>query len=200
MKHLITKFLFGKDSRISGLIALTVVMAVALGCTCGDSFDLSNIGKNDNSSSTSSNDSPFSIDSDSDSDSTDSEMPDDRLLKALVKSTTATFANAISTEDFSKLYEDASTDFKLSYTEEQMKDVFKTFIDKKRVILPILAKTVSMDPEFSPEPSIRTEQGLSILVANGKYNTKPVPLRFEYEYVKRNDQWKMLKLVVKLTE
>ena len=67
-------------------------------------------------------------------------------------------------------------------------------------MLPILSKATGMDPEFSPSPSLRTEKGLSILVANGKYDTKPVPMRFEYEYVKRGGQWKMLKLIVKLTK
>lgn len=203
MKDLVTKLFFGKDSKFSGLIALAIVMAVALGCTCGD-MDLGNLGKNENSNSsrTSSNDSPFSDDNDSDSDttSTDSDMPDGRLLNALVKSTTASFANAISTEDFSTLYADASNDFRSQYTEQEMKEAFKAFIQNKRAILPILAKSIAMDPEYSPKPSIRTENGLSILVTNGKYDTKPVPLQFEYEYVKRGGEWKLLKLVVKLTD
>jgi hypothetical protein len=201
MKDLVKKLFFGRDSKFSGLIALAIVMAVALGCTCGD-MDLGNIGKNDNSSRTSSNDSPFSNENDSsddsDSDKADSGLPDDRLLKALVKSTTASFASAISTEDFSNIYSDASSDFRNQYTEQEMKEAFKVFIDNKRAVLPILAKSVAMDPEFSPQPSTRSENGLSILVTNGKYDTKPLPLGFEYEYVKRGGEWKLLKLVVKL--
>jgi hypothetical protein len=192
MKRLFNALIFGKDSKLSGLIALGIVASIALGCNCGKDFNLSNTASNSNSSSS---DNPFSTSSDD-----DSEMPDDRLLKALVKETTADFAYAISNEDFSKLYEKASTDFKSTYTEAETKNVFKEFIDKKSIILPILSKTVSMDPEFSPSPSIRSEKGLSILVTNGKYATKPVPMNFEYEYVKRGGQWKMLKLIVKLTK
>ena len=39
---------------------------------------------------------------------------------------------------------------------------------------------------------------MSILMADGKFNTKPLPVTFEYEYVKRDGKWKMLKLVIKL--
>lgn len=195
MKKLFTRIIFGGDTKLSGVIALGIVALIALGCTCGKGFDLANLGKNDNTSRTSSNDSPLS-----DGDDGDSEMPGDRLLKALVKETTADFAYAVSTEDFSKLYDNASSEFQSTYSEEEAKAIFKPLIDKKRVVLPILAKTVALDPEFSPAPSIRTESGNSILVANGKYDTKPVPMRFEYEYVKRGGSWKMLKLVVKLTK
>jgi len=192
MKNLAAKIFLGKDDKFGALIALGIVALIALGCSCGDTFDLSNLAKNDNTSRTASNDTPFGGTEEN------SEMPDERLLKALIKATTAEFANAISTEQFSTLYNNASSDFQATYTEEQMKNVFKPFIDKKKVVVPILAKSLPMEPEFSPEPSIRTEQGLSILVANGKFATKPFPTNFEYEYVKRGGQWKMLKLIVKI--
>ena len=193
MKNFISNLIFGKDPRVSGLFALGIVALVALGCTCGKNLDFGNIGSSSNSSSSNtSSDSPFGGDN-------DSEIPNDRLLKAMVKETTADFALAISTEDFSKIYEKASTDFQRTYTEEQMKEAFKDFIDKKRLVLPILAKTVSMDPELSPAPSIRTESGLNILVVNGRYPTKPVPVRFEYQYVKRDGTWKLLILKIYVT-
>lgn len=188
MKNAIKTILFGKD-LVSSLIALTILASIVLGCTCGKNFG--NLSSTSNSSNSSS-DGPFGTDSD------DSDMPDDALLKALVKSTTASFANAISTEDFSTLYNDASEDFKKTYTQDQMKDVFKEFIQKKKQVLPILAKSISLEPEFTTKPYIRTESGYSILVANGKYATKPVPMQFEYEYVKRGGTWKMLKLIIRL--
>lgn len=185
----IERLFWGSNNLTNGLIALAVIGSIALGCNCTKDFNLSNSGSSSNSSS----DTPFSSSSDSD-------MPDDRLLKALVKETTADFAAAISSDDFSTLYSKSSTDFQSTYTEEQTRDTFKEFVQRKSVVLPILSKATGMDPEFSPSPSLRTEKGLSILVANGKYDTKPVPMRFEYEYVKRGGQWKMLKLIVKLTK
>lgn len=192
MRKLITKIFLGKDDRFGAVIAIGMVALIALGCSCGKNFDLSNLATNENSTRTDSNDIPFG------SDEENGEIPDDRLLKAMIKSTTAEFSGAVSTGDFSALYNNASSDFQSTYTLEETTKVFKPFVDNKSRVMPILAKVVSMDPELSPKPSIRTEQGLSILVANGKYATKPIPYNFEYEYVKRGGQWKMLKLIVKL--
>jgi len=187
MKNLISKLFLGKGNMLSGLIALAIVASIALGCNCGKGLDLGNLAKNANSASTGSSDSD-----------TDDSMPPKDLLDALVAETTADFNYAITLNDFSKMYAKASSDFQSTYTEAEFKEKFKDFVDKKRVITPILAKTVTMDPQYSPDPYIRTEKGLDVLVVNGKYATKPVPMTFEYEYVKRNDQWKLLKLVVKL--
>lgn len=187
MKSLISSLLLGTNNKLSGILALCIVAAIALGCTCGKDFNLGDLAKNANSGS-----------SDSSTDTTDDALPPKELLDALVAETTADFNYAITLNDFSKMYEKASSDFKNTYTEEEFKNSFKDFVDKKRAITPILAKAVTMDPEYSPDPYIRTEKGLDILVVNGKYATKPVPMTIEYEYVKRNDEWKLLKLIVRL--
>ena len=192
MKAHLSNLIFGTDNLLSGFIALAFVLAVALGCTCGKNFDLANLGKNSNTASNSVNAS-----TDSDDDAATGDMPGDELLNALVKETTADFAYAISTEDFSQMYEKASRDLQSQYSAEQMKDVFKSEIKNKKRLLPILAKLVSMKPTYSPDPYIRTEAGNSILVVNGTYDVKPQALDFEYEYVKRNGQFKLLKLVLK---
>ena len=186
MKTFVSKVIFGRDN-LSGIFALSMIAMIALGCTCGKNLDLSNLGKNSISASTSASD-----------DAGTEGVPSKEYLDAIIAETTADFNYAIALNDFSKMYEKASSDFKNTYTEEEFKNYFKDFITRKKVIGPILSKAVSMDPDLSPQPSIRTEQGLDILVVKGKYPTKPVPVTFEYEYVKRNDEWKLLKLVVKL--
>jgi hypothetical protein len=187
MKTFESKLLFGRDN-LSGILALCIVALIALGCTCGKNLDLANLGKNANtkSSSTSTDEDTFEG------------MPSKEYLDAIIAETTADFNYAIAVNDFSSMYAKASPDFKSTYTEQEFKDYFKDFVNKRKMIGPILSKAVSMDPELSPAPSIRQEQGLDILVVKGKYPTKPVPVTFEYEYVKRNDEWKLLKLVVKL--
>lgn len=185
--------LVGKNNLVSGLIAISVVAAVALGCTCGKGFDLGNIGKSDNSGTTSSNSS-----SDDSTDSSDGELPSLSTSESMVHGLTADFSQAIRSNDWSDIYNNASTDFQSTYTEQQMKEAFKVFVNKKGVVAPILDKSATMTPEFSPSPYIRTEKGLSILVLNGRFATKPVPMNFEYEFVQRGGEWKMLKLIVKL--
>jgi hypothetical protein len=189
MKTFFASVFFGRDNRISGAIALFIVALIALGCTCGKGLDLGNLAKNTNSTTT---------DSSSDDSKDNDAMPSKGLLDAMVAETTADFNYAITADDFSQMYEKASSDFKNTYTEQQFRDSFKEFVDRKRVITPILSKAVSMEPDLSPDPYIRTEQGLEILVVKGKYATKPVPMTFEYEYVKRNDEWRLLKLIVRL--
>jgi hypothetical protein len=190
MKQLATTLLFGKDARFSGLIALSIVAAIALGCTCGKNFgDLGNVGSNSNSTTTS-NTTTEPPDADG--------IPSDTTLQAMIKETTADFAQAIDTNDFKDIYEKSSTDFQKTYTEEQMKNVFKTFVTKKKFILPSINKVPGSKGEFSPPPTIRTENGLEILVLNGKFPTKPLAVKFEYEYVKRGGQWKLLKLIINM--
>lgn len=195
MKGIIINLLFGKDGKLSGIIALAAVAFIALGCACGD---LAKLAENDsspsNTSRTSSDDPPFG----DDKKTSDGSLPSDSQLKALVADTTAEFAKAISENNFDDLYEKASMDFKSTYTQSEMEDVFKEFIKNKRVVAPILAEAMNKEPQFSPAPYTRTEKGLNILVANGKYATKRVPTNFEYEYVFRDGEWQLLKLIVKL--
>jgi hypothetical protein len=66
------------------------------------------------------------------------------------------------------------------------------------LILPSLNKVPGATAEFSPTPRIRQEQGLDILVLSGKFPTKPLNVKFDYEYVKRGGEWKLLKLVVNM--
>jgi hypothetical protein len=190
MKQLATTLLFGKDARLSGIIALLIVAAIALGCTCGKNFgDLGNLSSNSNST-TSSNTATEPPDAGG--------IPSDTTLQAMIKETTADFAQAVDTNDFHDIYEKSSSDFQTTYTEEQMQKAFKLYVDNKKRVLPSINKVPGSKGEFSPAPSIRTEKGLEILVLNGKFPTKPLAVKFEYEYVKRGGQWKLLKLIINM--
>ena len=191
MKQLATALLFGRDARSSGLLAFAIVAMIALGCTCNKEFG--DFGKSNSSNSSSTSNSTTDTKS-----SDDDGIPSESTLQSMAKETTADFAQAIDTEDFSDLYDKSSTDFQSTYTEDQMKDVFKAFIAKKRLILPSLNKVGDSTANFSPAPSIRTEKGLDILVLNGTFPTKPLNVKFEYEYVKRGGEWKLLKMIINM--
>jgi hypothetical protein len=192
MKKLINEIFFGKNATLSGLIALSVVGLIALGCSCGKDFNLSNLGSNSSSNSrnteigsnTSSND--------------DGDAPSEAVVEDLVKDTTAQFSEAVDSGDFSEIHANSSSDFQNTYTVDEMTTAFKSYTDKKSVVVPILNKVSSADAEFTKPPSIRTEKGLNILVASGKFPTKPYNVRFDYEYVMRGGEWKLLKLVINI--
>jgi hypothetical protein len=167
-----------RSPLINGLIALAIISLIGIGCTGSDRGSKSNNGVTTTDTKT-------------------SDMPDDAVLKANFKLTTARFANAISTEDFSTLRDDASDEFKEKYTAEQAKESFADAIKNKRALLPMLASLVNMDPEFIEPPSVRKEGNVPIVVVKGRYATKPKPLEFEYEYVYMFGKMKLLKLILK---
>lgn len=187
MKKLISEIVSGNNFA-TGVIALGVIASIALGCNCGKDLDLSNIGKNSNSTTTSSP----TTGNDDDS------VPSDSVVEGLVKDTTRQFKDAVDSEDFTELYNDASTDFQGTYTLNQVKDAFKTYTDKKKIVVPILDKADAQAAEFDSKPSLRSEKGLSILMAKGRFKTKPYNTRFDYEYVMRGGEWKLLKLVINI--
>lgn len=188
MKNLINTLLFGRD-KFSFLIALGIVCAIALGCSCGKDFDLSNIGKESNTTSTSSN---------STTNGSDEDIPAEGDLESLVKDTTDDFQKAIDSNDFSTMRENASSDFQSQFSEQQMEDAFKQYVQNKKIVLPVLNNALTQTPTFSPAPSIRTERGLNILVLSGSFPSKPRVLKFETEYIKRDGEWKLLKYVVNM--
>lgn len=188
MKNLITELVFGRNAKLSGAIALAVVLSVALGCNCGKDFDLSNLAKNANTGGF----------SNSSNDRSDGSVPSDTVVEGLIKETMSEFADAIDTGDFNPIYNNASSDFQGTYTVDEMKTAFKSYTDKKKVVVPILRKIEGIDAEFDSPPSIRTEKSLNILVAKGKFKTKPFQTRFDYEYVMRGGEWKLLKLIINI--
>lgn len=190
MKNLIHELVFGRNAVVSGIVAISVVGLIALGCSCGKDLNLANIIKDANISNTA------NISNDSPTDTSDDSVPSNSTVEGLVKDTTAQFADAIDSDDFSEIHSNASQDFQATYSVSEMKDAFKSYVDKKKIVLPVLNKVGAANANFSTAPFIRTEKGLSILVATGKFPTKPYNVRFEYEYVMRGGEWKLLKLVI----
>lgn len=191
MLDLFNEIVFGRNTLVSGTIALSAVCFIALGCGCGKNLDLANLAKESNSSTTSNKSSDTKS-------SSDDLVPSESVVEGLVKDTTDEFADAVDSEDFEALHSSASSDFQSTYSASEMRTAFKSYIDKKRIVLPVLRKAGSADAEFSRPPSIRTEKGLKILMAAGKFKTKPYNVRFDYEYVMRDGEWKLLKLVINI--
>jgi hypothetical protein len=181
MKKIINNLIWSGDNRMNGLIALAIVGFIAIGCACPRDNDRSGNTGSDNPFDTSTNNSADA---------------DEALIKATIKATTAKFANAISTEDFTSLYAETAPEFQQQFTKEQLANEFRDFTRQKRQLLPILSKTVSMEPEFTETPSTRDEGGNEVLTAAGKYATTPLPVTFRYEYVKKGASWKLLKLEI----
>lgn len=185
----------GTSSFAGGLTAVVIIALVALGCTCNKSLDLANLtgsqtntssDKSEPSKSSGSNDREGSVDS----------VPSNAVVEGLVKETLEKFTDAIDTKDFAELYASSSEDFRKTYSLDEMTRFFKSYTDKRSVVVPILRKVDRTDATFTRDPSLRTEKGLSILMAAGEFKTKPYKVRFDFEYVMRGGEWKLLKLVI----
>jgi hypothetical protein len=122
------------------------------------------------------------------------DLPSESVTESLVKASLADFADAVDKNDFKKLRDNSSDNLKATYTEEQMKTTFKTFVDQKDATVPILRSAGGMKAKFSAPPSIREEKGNYILVAQGNFETTPLKTRFDNEYVWSGGAWKLLKI------
>ncbi len=190
MKNLLNKALFGGNNLVTGCIALAVVLSIVLGCNCNKNFDLANLGKSEPSNSASN--------SATNSTSSSESVPSDSVVEGLVKETLDKFSDAVETGDFAELHEYSSSNFQKTYTVDQIAEGFKSYTDKKKIVVPILKKAESKDAEFDRPPTVRREKGLDILVASGKFATKPYGIRFDFEYVMLGGEWKLLKLVINI--
>lgn len=190
MKNLINKALFGGNNIVSGCVALAVVMSIALGCNCSKDLDLANLGKSEPSNSASNTATNSSSSSES--------APSNSVVEGLVKETLEKFSDGVETADFAELHEYSSSNFQRTYTVDQVAEGFKSYTDKKKVVVPILKKAAAKDAEFDRPPTVRRDKGLDILVASGKFATKPYGVRFDFEYVMLGGEWKLLKLVINI--
>lgn len=125
-------------------------------------------------------------------------VPSNAVIQSLLKATLGDFTVSVRTEDFTILRDNSSEDFKATFTVEQLKTIFQTFIDKKDLILPSLGGVSRATATFSPAPYIRTENEYKILVLKGTFPTRPYQVQFENEYELENGKWKLLAVRVKL--
>lgn len=198
MKRIIANLLFGKNSLLSGLIALGIVSLIALGCTCGK--DLADLGKDDDRDSSSSPRSSKDKDSSKSTSSSTGEKPDpeeDGLvppdkakLKALVRETLLDFGDAVKNNDFEDFHSTVSSDLQEQFSAEKMKTAFKQFVDGKASF----EAARDGEPTFSLQ-QVSQENGEKILEANGDYKNEPA-INFQLKYLAKGNEWKLLGIKV----
>ncbi len=187
MKQLAAKLLFGKNARFSGVIALAIVAAVALGCTCAKEFG--NLGKNENST-TASNTSDTTTTSTpvKKADAATGQVPDDSQLQELAKTTILDFNDAVQNEDFTAFHRNISKPFQKEASPERFKQVFQSFIDANIDFSEIR----SMTANFTTPTSIEKSLGAKTLKLKGNYATSPRRTNFDLKYVPEGSEWKLI--------
>lgn len=197
MRRLIKELMIGKNNLLSGIIALGVVSAIALGCTCNKEFDFANLGKNEetnrNAANTETEKTPETTDRDSAlSDEPRGDVPSEREMERLVKGTLLDFNEAVQQGDFTDFHSKISKVWKRTASPEKFNQGFNEFIEKKIDISGIKSKTA----EFDPQPTVARKSGYKVLTAKGRYDTSPLPTRFELEYINEAGDWKLISIRV----
>jgi hypothetical protein len=205
MKKIISNMIFGRGNALSGAIAFGVVALIALGCTCGKNFDLSNLGtENSNSGRTSSSNTSSNTFGDSDSKRhSDSTKPDaskglipptDDQLQDMARETMLDFNDAIAKADFTDFYSTICKEWQSQTTPEGMKQMFQAFIDGRASF----GEIKDMDATLSTR-KVTKEGKYKTLEVDGEYATSPNPTTFELNYLAQGTEWKLSKIKVVTT-
>ena len=184
MKKLNDKISNGNKALVNGAIALFIVTLIALGCTCGKDFNLSNIGKEGDNRTVSNTDNK--------SNSAGNEEAD---AEALVKATVSDFASAVEGGDFTDFHAKTADAFQSSISIEEMNKKFSVFIDQKKATVPVLRKAAKTKMNFT-DKSEKTEGGNRILTAAGTFQHSPEKVRFDNKYVLEDGKWKIINVGV----
>jgi hypothetical protein len=200
MKKITDKTGNNNKTLVNGVMALFMVALIALGCTCGKDFDLSNIGKesdnrtvsNTSNSETKKEDTKTKVPTKK-ADASKGEMPADDELQYLAKTSLLDFNDAIQKADFSSFHSNLSKTWQKQITAEKFKQEFQAFIDKGVDISAISSEEAS----FSPAPSIDKAGGVKMLVMKGSYDISPSPTTFELKYVPEGKEWKLFGIDVR---
>lgn len=185
MKKHLHDLIFGRSTILSGIVALSIMALIVLGCSCGKNFDLSNLGLDN--SSPSSSPSPTSAKSKAKADASKGDVPSDDQLQTLAKTTVLDFNDAIQSGDFSDFHATLSKPFQKQVSAEKLGGVFHEFIDAK-----VNFKEVKdLDAKFTSTPSVEKTLGYQMLTLKGNYATSPRKTNFELKYIPEGSDWKL---------
>lgn len=189
MTGILKELIYGRNPIISGFVAILVVSAIALGCTCNDDNGFQ-WGTNSTSSSNDTSDDKTDTEDKTPAkkaDASKKEIPEDEELEAMIKDTLLDFDRALKSEDFSNFYDNISEEWQKQTSPRQLKRLFQSFIDGKAD----LSSIRSMEPEITDGPAIRESVGFEMLEVKGSFDTSPRTTTFELKYIANGEDWKL---------
>lgn len=224
MKNKLNKITNGEGAKLSLLLILIALSSIGFGCngsfSTGNSnsettnkvednrmtnnnsvgeVEISNSSLNTEVSNSNSNVEVSNSNSNVETANTSTEKPEEIVpvpseaeLQALTKTTLTDFNAAVQKKDFTDFQAKVSDVWKKTVTVEAFNNGFKQFMDKKIDISNIKDETAT----FDPAPSIVKKNDLNVLLVKGRYNTSPLPVRFDNEYIKEGDVWKLISIRV----
>lgn len=202
MKKLINEILFGKNSMVSGLLALAVISAIGLGCFCNKDKinELSNSGSSSPTPTTATTPSPSPTPTKEfkKADASKNQVPSEDEMQEVVKKTLLDFNSSLQKEDFTDFHASISKFWQKQTSPEKLKNSFQGFIDGDADLSPIRPMTA----EFTKGPETTRSLGMKTLEVDGKYPTSPITTTFELKYIAEGKEWKLagIQVVTKVTK
>ncbi|HMS39442.1 MAG TPA: hypothetical protein PKE69_04395 [Pyrinomonadaceae bacterium] len=123
--------------------------------------------------------------------------PTSEDLQKLVKATMADFTEALEKDDFEGLRRKTSDAFQQKYNAEEIKNSFGNFATKKDLSIPLFKEAEKTQAEFSQKAEMRKVGENYVIETKGKFPTKSPDLNFQFEYVREDGKWKLVKFNIK---
>ena len=111
-------------------------------------------------------------------------LPSGAELKKLTDQSLLSFNSAVQKADFSEFYKSTAALWQKQTTPEKLKEIFKSFIDRKVDIEDVIKKRV---PTFEPPPAMDAD---GFMVVNGAYDVDGDSLTFQLHYLNEGGAWK----------
>ena len=181
-----------RNNFVNGLLALMIISLIVLGCTCNesefgfgnkddDSTDAANVERDDGKDEDKDeNDGPLKADED--------DVPTTSQSENLVETTLMRFNEAVQEGDFTDFHKTVSSTWRRRSKPKDFNKGFKEFIEKKIDISRIRGE----EPDFSPRPYIDKKYGKKVLFLKGSYDTDPLPVNYNLEFIVDDDEWKLV--------
>lgn len=187
MKNQIVEKINANKNKASMILVFMLLLLMTLGCSQLEKLRSGQTDPEPKSTRTVDDD----TDKDQDKDNAKSEYDD------LVKGTLDDFKDALEEQDFSDFLEKTSKPFKSTYSNSKMKSTFKGFLDKRKIIIPLMETIRDKTPDYATEPEVRTEKGVDdVLVTKGSFDTSPNELFFENKYIQEDGEWKLITIQI----
>ena len=118
-------------------------------------------------------------------------MPEEKVVKAMVKDTLLLFNGAIQQKSFTEFYSKVAASWQRQLTEGQLQRAFQPFIDREVDI----SEVEKLEPKLDPPPYIATD---GLLVVTGEYPTTPHKTVFKLKYIYELPKWRLFGIDVNL--
>ncbi|MFL6373971.1 MAG: hypothetical protein ACJ73D_04815 [Pyrinomonadaceae bacterium] len=137
------------------------------------------------SSTTSSSDTSSSDPSSIDGPSTISQSD----AAAVMSKTISAFAQGVKDGDMQNFYDDACKVYRDQSSKEETQSTFKSFEEKKDIVVPILKSAVESAPSFVSGPTVDTQNGYRRFSATGTYPAGRYKVQFTMEFYWTEGRW-----------